>query len=150
MTEKWVTFYITLNPEVKTDDQGLAESSLLASLSVIPGLWADVSEGESEALLESVQTPPPGKQASLKQYWLWLSQSSLQRASVLSKIDLKWLLKAKPYKRDEVMFSVFEPEHDHSALKGLVGLMKPWETEVTVLIKGESIFIHCFYSHQLI
>lgn len=47
--------------------------------------------------------------------------------------------------RDEIMFLAFEPEHaQHSALKGLMGLKKPRETEVAVLIKGERYFYSLF------
>ena len=38
------------------------------------------------------------------------------------------------------MFLAFEPEHVHSALKGLMGLKKPREIEVAVLIKRERYF----------
>ena len=40
-------------------------------------------------------------------------------------------------KRDKFMFPAFEPKHVHSALKGLIGLKKPREIEVAVLIKRE-------------
>ena len=40
-------------------------------------------------------------------------------------------------KRDKFMFLAFEPKHVHSALKGLMGLKKPREIEVAVLIKRE-------------
>lgn len=42
------------------------------------------------------------------------------------------------------MFLAFEPEHTHSALKGLMGLKKPKETEVAVLIKEERYFYALF------
>lgn len=42
------------------------------------------------------------------------------------------------------MFLAFEPEHTCSALKGLMGLKKPRETEVAVLIKGERYFYSLF------
>lgn len=42
------------------------------------------------------------------------------------------------------MFLAFEPEHARSALKGLMGLKKPRETEAAVLIKGERYFYSLF------
>ena len=47
-------------------------------------------------------------------------------------------------KRDKFMFLAFEPEHVHSALKGLMGLKKPREIEVAVLIKRERYFNSLF------
>lgn len=41
------------------------------------------------------------------------------------------------------MFLAFEPEHT-LAVKGLMGLEKPRETEVTVLVKGERYFYSLF------
>ena len=73
---------------------------------------------------------------------LGVFQPQLLGASVLKKIDLKWLLKTTQRERDEVMFLAFEPEYIHSVLKGLMGLKKPREIEVAVLIRRE----RCFYS----
>ena len=42
------------------------------------------------------------------------------------------------------MFLAFEPKHVHSALKGLMGLKKPREIEVAVLIKRERYFYSLF------
>lgn len=46
--------------------------------------------------------------------------------------------------RDKIMFLAFDPEHAHSVLKGLMGLKKPRETEVAVLIKEERYFYSLF------
>ena len=51
------------------------------------------------------------------------------------------------------MFLAFEPKHVHSALKGLMGLKKPREIEVAVLIKRERYFYfscHVFQGEALV